>query len=55
MIDDVNLKFIIWRGDDIPTLASWKDTANSEIYKLIGSANVTPNYERKTEDYNKAV
>ena len=55
VIDDVNLKFIIWRGDDIPTLASWKDTANSEIYKLIGSANVNPNYERKTEDYNKAV
>ena len=55
VIDDVNLKFIIWRGDDIPTLASWKDTANSEIYKLIGSANVTPNYERKTEDYNKDV
>ena len=55
VIDDVNLKFIIWRGDDIPTLASWKDTANSEIYKLIGSANVTPNYERKNEDYNKAV
>lgn len=55
VIDDTNLKFIIWRGDDIPTLASWKDTANSEIYKLIGSANVTPNYERKTEDYNKAV
>lgn len=55
VIDDVNLKFIIWRGDDIPSLASWKDTANSEIYKLIGSANVNPNYERKTEDYNKAV
>lgn len=55
VIDDTNLKFIIWRGDDIPTLASWKDTANSEIYKLIGSANVNPNYERKTEDYNKDV
>lgn len=55
VIDDTNLKFIIWRGDDIPTLASWKDSANSEIYKLIGSANVTPNYERKTKDYNKAV
>ena len=38
-LNDVTEDFIIWRGDDIPTLASYmKDTSNSEISSLIGAA-----------------
>ena len=51
-IDDQNIKFIIWRGQDIPTLASWKDTASSEVSSLIGAANTVPNNVRKENDYS---
>lgn len=38
-LNDVTEDFIIWRGDDIPTLASYmKDTSNSEVSSLIGAA-----------------
>ena len=38
-LNDITEDFIIWRGDDQPTLASYmKDTSNSEISSLIGAA-----------------
>ena len=38
-VTDLNVKFIIHRGDDVPTLAAWKtSTANKDITDLIGTA-----------------
>lgn len=38
-VTDLNVKFIIHRGDDIPTLVAWKpSTANKDITDLIGPA-----------------
>ena len=38
-VTDLNVKFIIHRGDDIPTLVAWKpSTANKDITDLIGTA-----------------
>ena len=38
-VKDLNVKFIIHRGDDIPTLAAWKhETSSKDITDLIGPA-----------------
>ena len=55
-LNDVTEDFIIWRGDDIPTLASYmKDTSNSEISSLIGGCSQTPSHTRLDSDYQKSV
>lgn len=54
-IDDQNIKFVIWRGQDIPTLVPWKDTQSSEVSNLIGTANTVPNNVRKDDDYSDSV
>ena len=53
-VKDLNVKFIIHRGDDIPTLAAWKhETSNKDITDLIGPAQTTPQHERLENDYSK--
>lgn len=54
-VDDQNIKFVIWRGQDIPTLAQWKDTAASQVSSLIGAANTVPNNVRKEDDYSDSL
>lgn len=55
-LNDVTEDFIIWRGDDQPTLASYmKDTSNSEVSSLIGAASQTPQHTRLDNDYQKSV
>lgn len=53
-VTDLNVKFIIHRGDDIPTLVAWKtETSSKDITDLIGPAQTTPQHERLTSDYQK--
>ena len=55
-LNDVSEDFIIWRGDDIPTLASYmKETSNSEVSSLTGPAQPTPQHTRLESDYQKSV
>lgn len=53
-VTDINAKFVVWRGTDIPTLVSWKGTSGASISSLIGQAAAEPQHERKVQDYKQA-
>lgn len=46
-----NMKSVLWRGEDIPTLTSYKETSSNTLLSLIGSKSIgnTPKTTRTTK------
>lgn len=53
-IPDYAAKFVIWRGEDIPTLAGFEDTSSSDVSVLVPVGN-TPQAVRKVENYERPI
>ena len=58
-IDEPEMKAVLWRGDDIPTIASYKETdkdKHAEIKKLLGRYGKVPVGSRRANgSYNKNI
>lgn len=53
-IPDYKAKFVIWRGDDIPTLAQFESTSSEAVKSLTPTGNV-PQADRLKASYQKPI